>query len=64
MRVCRFNDGRFGLVQKDEVVDVTSALDALPMRRWPFPMHDEMINSFSTLLPAIKNATEKKKKNK
>ena len=29
MRVCRFNEGRFGLIQKDEVVDVTSVLDAL-----------------------------------
>jgi 2,4-diketo-3-deoxy-L-fuconate hydrolase len=62
MRVCRFNDGRFGLVQKDEVVDVTSALDALPMRRWPFPMHDEMIASFSMLRPAIEAAAAKGKR--
>jgi 2,4-diketo-3-deoxy-L-fuconate hydrolase len=62
MRVCRFNDGRFGLIQEDEVVDVTSVLDALPACRWPFPMHDEMIANFSTLRPAIEAAAAKGKR--
>ena len=62
MRVCRFNEGRFGLIQKDEVVDVTSVLDALPARRWPFPNQDEMIANFSTLRPAIEAAAAKGKR--
>src|SRR3954466_7870651 len=62
MRVCRFDEGRFGLIQKDEVVDGTSVLDALPARRWPFPMHDEMIAHFSTLRPAIEAAAARGKR--
>ena len=62
MKVCRFDDGRLGLIQKDEVVDVTGVLDALPARRWPFPIHDEMIANFSTLRPAIEAAAAKGKR--
>jgi hypothetical protein len=34
MRLCRFNSDRLGLVEGDQVLDVTSALQALPDWRW------------------------------
>ncbi len=56
MKICRFDDGRLGVVQNHEVIDVTRVLDALPARHWPFPMHDEFIAHFATLRPAIEAA--------
>ena len=61
MKVCRFDDGRLGLIQKDEVVDVTGVLDALPARRWPFPIHDEMIANFS---PFVRRSRPRQRRGK
>jgi 2-keto-4-pentenoate hydratase/2-oxohepta-3-ene-1,7-dioic acid hydratase in catechol pathway len=48
MRLCRFDDDRFGIVEgesgRGEVVrDVTDALDVLPQVRYPLPKHDPLI---------------------
>ncbi len=43
MRLCRFNNDRLGLVEGDEVLDVTAALDAIPAQRWPLPPGDLLI---------------------
>ncbi len=49
MKLCRFDDprrglsDRLGLVQEDQVRDVTAALDVLPACRYPLPRHDLMI---------------------
>ena len=43
MRLCRFNDDRLGLVEQDQVIDVTAALEALPDVRWPLPPGDLLI---------------------
>jgi 2-keto-4-pentenoate hydratase/2-oxohepta-3-ene-1,7-dioic acid hydratase in catechol pathway len=43
MRICRFDDDRLGLVQGDEVLDVTAALDAVPRQRWPVALGDPLI---------------------
>ena len=43
MKICRFNDNRLGIVEGDEVLDVTAALDVLPALRYPFPVHDQLI---------------------
>jgi 2-keto-4-pentenoate hydratase/2-oxohepta-3-ene-1,7-dioic acid hydratase in catechol pathway len=40
MRYCRFNDGRLGVVEGNNVRDVTAALDVLPAYRYPLPAHD------------------------
>jgi hypothetical protein len=34
MRVCRYDDDRLGLVEGDQVADVSGALDLLPAVRW------------------------------
>jgi len=49
MKLCRFDEGRLGLVQGDRVRDVTPAWDVLPTARYPFPRHDWMIEH----LPAV-----------
>lgn len=43
MKLCRFNDGRLGIVEGDVVRDVTEALAALPAHRYPFPAFDAMV---------------------
>lgn len=56
MRLCRFNDRRLGLVQSEQVFDVTLVLDRLPAQRYPFPTHDLLIARLDELRPAIEDA--------
>ncbi len=43
MKLCRFGENRLGVVEGDQVRDVTAALDVLPEYRYPFPSHDVLI---------------------
>jgi 2-keto-4-pentenoate hydratase/2-oxohepta-3-ene-1,7-dioic acid hydratase in catechol pathway len=43
MRLCRFNEDRFGVVEGETVRDVTAALEVLPAYRYPLPKHDVLI---------------------
>lgn len=43
MRLCRFGEGRLGLVEGSTVRDVTAALDVLPQVRYPVPAGDLLI---------------------
>jgi 2-keto-4-pentenoate hydratase/2-oxohepta-3-ene-1,7-dioic acid hydratase in catechol pathway len=43
MRICRFGENRLGVVDGDQVRDVTAALDVLPPYRYPFPPGDMLI---------------------
>lgn len=43
MHLCRFGEGRLGVVAGDRVKDVTPALDVLPPGRYPFPRHDLLV---------------------
>ena len=52
MKFCRFDNDRLGLIEGDEVFDITPALAALPMQRWPVPLGDPLIAH----LPALMNA--------
>ena len=50
MKICRFDDDRIGLVQEDKsVLDVTGALDVLPLIKWPVPLGDAFILNLETL---------------
>ena len=55
MKICRFDGGRLGLVEGDEVVDVTDALAVLPTATYPFPRHDALVADFEALKPKIKD---------
>ena len=57
MKICRFDDDRLGLVEGDEIVDVTAALDALAPR-WPAPMGDPLIAGWPALLGPVTEAAK------
>jgi 2,4-didehydro-3-deoxy-L-rhamnonate hydrolase len=52
MQLCRFADNRLGLVEGNQVKDVTAALDALPAAHYPLPCYDLMVAH----LPKLRNA--------
>ncbi len=58
MKICRFDKNRIGLIEGDEVVDVTQALDLLPQMRYPLPRHDPMIAHLDQLVPAFREAAK------
>jgi 2-keto-4-pentenoate hydratase/2-oxohepta-3-ene-1,7-dioic acid hydratase in catechol pathway len=43
MRLCRFNEGRLGLVEGENVRDVTAALAVLPSYQYPLPAYDVLV---------------------
>jgi 2,4-diketo-3-deoxy-L-fuconate hydrolase len=56
MKLCYFDNNRFGVVEGETVKDVTSVLESLPAYRPPFPRFDPIIAVLGELLPAIKAA--------
>ena len=64
MRICRFDRDRLGLVQGDEVLDVTKALDAIPAQRWPLAQGDPFILHFRKVLAAARKLAPKAKRKK
>lgn len=55
MKLCRFNDGRLGLVDGEMVHDVTEALSVLPSQNYPLPTFDLMIASLDTVRSKIES---------
>jgi 2-keto-4-pentenoate hydratase/2-oxohepta-3-ene-1,7-dioic acid hydratase in catechol pathway len=53
MRLCRFGDGRLGVVDGGLVRDVTAALDTLPGYRYPLPSFDVLIANLAALRPHL-----------
>src|SRR5262245_41974974 len=63
MKICRYDEDRLGIVEDDEVLDVTQALDEIPEQRWPLAHGDPLILNFKGLLgPANKPAPTAKRK--
>ncbi|MGC2963733.1 2-keto-4-pentenoate hydratase/2-oxohepta-3-ene-1,7-dioic acid hydratase in catechol pathway [Paraburkholderia sp. GV068] len=52
MKICRFNDNRLGVVEGDNVRDVTEALASLPAASYPFPSHDVLIENLMQIRQA------------
>ena len=52
MKICRFDDNRLGVVQGDEVLDVTPALAEIPQQRWPLAQGDPLIINLERVLAA------------
>ncbi len=50
MRICRFNDNRLGIIEGDEIFDVTEATQVIPPQRWPLPPYDLLVAHW----PAVK----------
>jgi 2-keto-4-pentenoate hydratase/2-oxohepta-3-ene-1,7-dioic acid hydratase in catechol pathway len=58
-KLCRFNDNRLGVIEADEVIDVTLALDLLPEVRWPLPQTDLLILHLAQVLPKALELTRR-----
>lgn len=56
MKICRFDDTHIGVVDGDDIVDVSSVLEALPAVRWPVPPGDIFISNLTSLAPRIAEA--------
>ncbi len=57
MKICRFNNGRVGVVEGDVVKDVTDVVtQSLGPVRWPLPIGDLLIANLDALLPKLKAA--------
>jgi len=54
VRLCRFAEGRVGLVEGTRVKDVTAALDALPAYRYPLPEYDVLIANLDRVAARIR----------
>ncbi len=53
MKLCRFDDERLGLVDGDDVLDVSAVIDNLPSYRWSRPWADPVIERLNDLRPQI-----------
>ncbi|MEO8858953.1 MAG: fumarylacetoacetate hydrolase family protein [Burkholderiaceae bacterium] len=56
MKICRFNQGRLGVVHDGAVWDVSSVLDLLPAQRYPLPQHDLLVEALPRLKEPIAQA--------
>jgi 2-keto-4-pentenoate hydratase/2-oxohepta-3-ene-1,7-dioic acid hydratase in catechol pathway len=54
MRLCRFGDGRLGLVEESHVRDVTAALSVLPSHQYPYPQYDVLIANLDRVTDRIR----------
>jgi len=62
MKLCRFDDDRLGIVDDDEVLDVSKALEAIPAQRWPLAQGDPLILNLKAVLAAAKKLAPKAKR--
>lgn len=53
MKICMFNDHRLGVVEGNEVLDVTDVLNVLPTSHYPFPTYDVLIANLDRLRAPI-----------
>ena len=54
MRLCRFGSNRLGLVEGDQVRDVTVALDELPAYRYPLPAGDMLMANLEKVAARVR----------
>ena len=53
MKICRFDDNRLGVVQTDEVLDVTPALAEIPAQCWPIAQGDPLMLNWPRVMAAV-----------
>lgn len=54
MRLCRFGDGRLGMVEGSSVRDVTPALEVLASYRYPLPCFDVLIANLDSVMERVR----------
>jgi 2-keto-4-pentenoate hydratase/2-oxohepta-3-ene-1,7-dioic acid hydratase in catechol pathway len=62
MKICRYDNDRLGIVQGDEVLDVSKALEDIPQQSWPIAQGDPLILDFKRVLAAAKKLASQAKK--
>ena len=59
MKICRYDDNRFGVVRDDVVYDVTSVGEAeLPPYRYPLPIGDQLVANLDAMRPKLEQAAD------
>ena len=59
MKICRYDDNRFGVVRDDVVYDVTSVVEAeLPPYRYPLPIGDKLVANLDAMRPKLEQAAD------
>lgn len=58
MKIARFNHNKLGVVQGDQIADVSAALKFLPPDPWPGTWNDPLIGALQQLRPHIETALE------
>lgn len=53
MKLCRYDDDKLGLVDGDEIIDVTAALDAIPAQTWPLDRSDPLAANLSAVCKRV-----------
>src|SRR5919197_4135580 len=53
MKLCRFGEGRLGLVEDGQIRDVTAALDVLPAYRYPLPAFDPLVANLDKVVNRV-----------
>jgi 2,4-diketo-3-deoxy-L-fuconate hydrolase len=53
VKLCRFDQNRLGLVDGEQIADVSAALDAIPSARYPFPPADLLVLHLDAVRAAI-----------
>ena len=55
MKICRFDDNRLGIIQGNNVLDVSQALVVLPSLNWPYPNGDQLIANLDSVVSVKKD---------
>jgi 2-keto-4-pentenoate hydratase/2-oxohepta-3-ene-1,7-dioic acid hydratase in catechol pathway len=53
MKLCRFAPNQLGVVEGDQVLDVSAALEAIPPMRYPAPVGDQLIAHIDAVIARI-----------
>ena len=53
MKFCRYNDNRLGLVENEQLIDVTEAIGEIPEARWPLPPGDRFVAHLDAIVGVI-----------
>ena len=59
MKICRFNDNRLGVIDGQDVIDVTPAFDAIPRYGYPLPAFDPLIANIDKVMQRIATLHER-----
>jgi 2-keto-4-pentenoate hydratase/2-oxohepta-3-ene-1,7-dioic acid hydratase in catechol pathway len=53
MKLCRYNDNKLGIVENEQLIDVTEAIEVVPEARWPRPHGDGLIANLATVKTVV-----------